>query len=147
MTNFEDRLSEIGAAEEEAGDAADQGGGDGGDGAEEAFGVSGVVVERTGVQPALGESVDGAVEICGQISVGVEDGDSVGGYAEAGNGHEAHQHPIADQQGRGDAEQNSGAVADIPYGKADEGRDEVAEGDAGEDSVEAEVSEVEVWEG
>jgi hypothetical protein len=38
-------------------------------------------------------------------------------------------------------------LAGVPDGEAEEGGGEIAEGDAGEDSVEAEVSEVEVGEG
>ena len=62
------------------------------------------------------------------------------GDAEAGDGDEAHERPVADEEGGGDGEQGAGALG----GEADEAGDEVAEGDAGEDSVDAEVGVVEV---
>ncbi len=56
----------------------------------EAFGVAGVFVEAAGVEEALGEGVDGAVEPGGEVAVGVEDGDLVGGDAEGrGRGRSA----------------------------------------------------------
>ena len=81
-----------------------------------------------------------AVEPGGEVAVGVEEGDVVGGDAEAGDGDEAHERPVADEQGGGDGEEGAGALGD----EADEAGDEVAEGDAGEDSEDAEVGVVEV---
>ena len=58
------------------------------------------------MEPALGEGVEGAVEPGGEVAVGVEDGDVVGGDAEAGDGDEAHEGPVADEERGGDGERD-----------------------------------------
>ena len=116
--------------------AAEEGGGDGGEGGEEAFGVAGVLVEATGVEGALEEGVEGAVEPGGEVAVGVEEGDVVGGDAEAGDGDEAHERPVADEDGRGEGERGCGDAAGE---EAEEADDEITDGDAGEDAVDAEA--------
>ena len=93
-----------------------------------------------------GEGVEAAVEPGGEVVVGIEDGHGVGGDAEAGDRHEAHEGPVADEQRGGDGGERAGAVARVPDGEADEAGDEVADGDAGEDSEDAQVGEVEVGE-
>ena len=62
-------------------------------------------VEAAGVEAALGEGVEGAVEPGGEVAVGVEDGEVVGGDAEAGDGDEAHERPVADEERGGDGEE------------------------------------------
>ena len=92
------------AAEPEAGDGAEQGGGDGGEGAEEAFGVAGVLVEASRCGGSLEEGGEAAVEPCGEVAVGVEQRYIVCGNAEAGNGNEAHESPVADKERGSDGE-------------------------------------------
>ncbi len=60
------------------------------------------------MEAALGEGDDVAVEPGGEVAVGVEDGDVVRGDAEAGDGDEAHERPVADEQCGGDGEQSAG---------------------------------------
>ena len=76
---------------------------------------------------------DLAVEPGGEVGVVVEQRDVVGGDAVAGDGNEAHEDPVADEAGGGDC----GFV--LPGGgiEVEDGDDEVADGDAREDSVEA----------
>lgn len=136
-------VAEVGAAEPEGGDGAEDGGDEGGDGGEQAFGVAGVLVEAAGVEGALEEGVDTAVEPCDQVAIGVEQGDVVGGYTEAGDGDEAQEGPVADEEGCRDGEQRGDAAGE----EAEEADDEVADGDAGEDAVDAEGGEVEAGKG
>src|ERR1035437_2113897 len=67
----------------------------------------------------------------------------MGRDAEAGDGREAHEGPVADEECGGDRYECSRAAGD----EADETRYEVADGDAGEDAIDAKVSHVEVREG
>lgn len=69
--------------------------------------------------------------------------DAVAGAIEQGDGDEAHERPVADEEGDGDDGQVAGADGD----EADESGCEVAEGDASKDTVDAEVGVVEVGEG
>ncbi len=88
----------------------------------------------------MGEGGYGAVEPGGEVAVGIEEGKVVGGDAEAGYRYKAHECPVADEQRGRDDDQSSRALGD----EADEAGDKVAESDAGEDSVDAQVGVVEV---
>ena len=99
-----------------------------------------MVVEAAGVEGALEETDNVAVEPVGEVVVRSEDGHVVGGDAESGDGDETHQRPVADEQCGGDGEKSAGALRH----ETDEASDEVADCDAGEDSEDAEVGVVEV---
>jgi len=95
------------------------------------------------VDRALSEGADGTVKPSGEVSVLIEDGNVMGWRADARDGNEAHEDPVADEECCGDREQGAGALGN----ETDESGGEVAEGDAGEDTVDAEVGVVEVGEG
>ena len=61
-------------------------------------------VEAAGVRWFWREGDDVAVEPCGEVAVGVEDGDVVCRDAEAGDGNESHERPVADEEGGADGE-------------------------------------------
>ena len=138
MTGFQGWLAD--AAEPEGCYRAEQSCRDCGDGAQEALGVAGVVVEATGVDGSLEDDDDVTVEPGCEVPVGVEDGHVVGGYAEAGDGNESHQRPVADEQADGDREERAGSLG----GETDETGDEIAGCDPGEDSEDAEMGVVKV---
>lgn len=81
-----------------------------------------------------------AVEPCGEVAIGVEDGHVMCRDAVAGDGDEAHERPVSDEETGSDGKERAGSLCR----EADETGDEVADCNSGEDSEDAEMGVVEV---
>ncbi len=97
-------------AHPKAGEEAEEGGGDGGEGREEAFGVADGLVEVAGVEVTLDEGDDVAVKPSDQVLVVVEQWDLVGGCACSGDGDEAEEQPVADEECGGEKGEGAGSL-------------------------------------
>jgi|SRR5579862_465524 len=128
------------AAQQECGDGAEERGGDGREGAQQALGVSGVLVETADVDGSLEEVGDATIDPCGKVVIRVEYRNVMGRDTEARDRDESHERPVTEEEDRDDGEELRGAAGV----KADEASDKVAEGDAGEHAVDAEAREVKV---
>ncbi len=124
----------LGVAEPVAGEDAEERGGDGGDGVDDAFGIASAVVKMA--------HEEFAIEPCGDVAVGVHERDVAAGKAEAGNGSEAEESPIA-EEANGDGDELT-AAGEVEF---ENGGDEVAESDALGDSFEAKRVEIEAVDG
>jgi len=124
----------LGVAEPVSREDAEERGGDGGDGVENAFGIARAVVEMAHEELA--------VEPGGDVAVGVHERDIPARKAEAGNGSEAEKGPIAEQ-----ADDDGDELAAAGEVEFEDGRSEIAEGDALGDAFEAEGVEVQAVDG
>jgi len=76
----------------------------------------------------------------------VHEGDVAAGHACAGDGNEAEERPIADEEGGDDADEDGHTRFEFHGGEENEAGAEIAEGDAREDSVETHGVEMKVRE-